>query len=63
MPAGSIAEGVRGADLIVEAVFERLDVKHDVYRAIEAAAAPGAIMASNTSSIPIASLAEGAGFT
>ena len=48
-----------GADLIVEAVVERPDVKAAVYAAIEAAAADGAVIATNTSSIPIAELAAG----
>ncbi len=47
------------ADFVVEAVFERLDVKHDVYRKAEAVLAAGVTIASNTSSIPIARLAAG----
>ncbi len=38
--AGSVAEAVAGAELIVEAVPERLDIKQAVYAEIEAAAAP-----------------------
>ena len=57
--AASVGEGVDGADLIVEAVVERPDVKAAVYAAIEAAAADGAVIATNTSSIPIAELAAG----
>jgi 3-hydroxyacyl-CoA dehydrogenase/enoyl-CoA hydratase/3-hydroxybutyryl-CoA epimerase len=45
------------ADMAIEAVFERPDVKHDVLRRLEAALRPGATIASNTSTIPIASLA------
>ena len=45
------------ADMAIEAVFERPDVKHDVLRLLEAALRPGATIASNTSTIPIASLA------
>ncbi len=44
--------------LVVEAVFEDLKVKHAVIRETEAAAPAGLIFASNTSAIPIASLAE-----
>ena len=57
--AASIADAVDGADLIVEAVVERPDVKAAVYAAIEAAAADDAVIATNTSSIPIAELAAG----
>jgi 3-hydroxybutyryl-CoA dehydrogenase len=57
--AASIAEAVDGADLVVEAVVERAEVKLAVYAEIEAAAAVGAVVATNTSSIPIAELADG----
>ena len=57
--AASIGEAVDGADLVVEAVAERPDVKAAVYAEIEAAAADGAVIATNTSSIPIAELAAG----
>jgi carnitine 3-dehydrogenase len=49
--AASIAEAVDGADLIVEAVPERLDVKRRVYAEAEAAARPDALIASSTSGI------------
>lgn len=55
--AASLEDAVRGADLVVEAVVERADVKVGVYEAIEAAAAPDAVVATNTSSIPIGQLA------
>lgn len=45
------------ADMAIEAVFERSDVKQDVLRKLDAAMRPGATIASNTSTIPIASLA------
>ncbi len=46
------------ADLIVEAVTEDVEVKRDVFRALDAVAADDALLASNTSSIPIAVLAR-----
>jgi 3-hydroxybutyryl-CoA dehydrogenase len=46
------------ADLLVEAVVEDAGVKQDVFRRADAALGPEAVLASNTSSIPIASLAE-----
>jgi 3-hydroxybutyryl-CoA dehydrogenase len=46
------------ADLMVEAVVEDPDVKRDIFRRADAALPAEAILASNTSSIPIASLAD-----
>ena len=48
------------ADWIVEAVVERLDVKRDLYARLDAVRKPGAIVSSNTSTIPLARLVEGA---
>jgi 3-hydroxybutyryl-CoA dehydrogenase len=45
------------ADLMVEAVVEDADVKHDVFRRADATLPGDAVLASNTSSIPISSLA------
>jgi 3-hydroxyacyl-CoA dehydrogenase / enoyl-CoA hydratase / 3-hydroxybutyryl-CoA epimerase len=52
--------GFRNAELVVEAVFEDLELKHNVIREVEAAAAETTIVGSNTSTIPIARLAEAA---
>lgn len=46
------------ADWIAEAVVERLDVKQALYAKIEAARRPGALVSSNTSTIPLARLSE-----
>ena len=51
-----VAEPVE-ADLMIEAVVEDVAVKEDVFRRADAALPPAAILASNTSSIPIGSLA------
>ena len=48
------------ADWIVEAVVERLDVKRDLYARLDAVRKPGAIVSSNTSTIPLARLVDGA---
>ena len=48
-----LVEAVRDADLVIEAVSEDLAVKHDLLRAVEAAVADDAVLASNTSVIPI----------
>ena len=47
------------ADVLLEAVVERLDVKHELFRQLAAQNAPTAILASNTSSIPITRIAAG----
>ena len=57
--AASIGEAVAGADLVVEAVVERADVKLAVYAEIESAAPDVGVIATNTSSIPIGRLAAG----
>jgi 3-hydroxyacyl-CoA dehydrogenase/enoyl-CoA hydratase/3-hydroxybutyryl-CoA epimerase len=49
-------EGVRNADLVIEAVSEKLDLKQKVYAGLEPNMKPGAILATNTSSIPLQDL-------
>ncbi|MCA1455096.1 enoyl-CoA hydratase/isomerase family protein [Bradyrhizobium sp. BRP22] len=49
-------EGVRNADLIIEAVPEKLELKQKVYAGIEPKMKRGAILATNTSSIPLQDL-------
>jgi 3-hydroxyacyl-CoA dehydrogenase/enoyl-CoA hydratase/3-hydroxybutyryl-CoA epimerase len=49
-------EGVRNADLVIEAVPEKLELKQKVYAGIEPRMKPGAILATNTSSIPLQDL-------
>jgi 3-hydroxyacyl-CoA dehydrogenase/enoyl-CoA hydratase/3-hydroxybutyryl-CoA epimerase len=48
-----------GADLVIEAVFEDPQVKAQVFAEIESQLAPDALLASNTSTLPITGLAEG----
>ncbi|MEM9029103.1 MAG: 3-hydroxyacyl-CoA dehydrogenase [Pseudomonadota bacterium] len=55
---GDGLDGLAKADTVVEAVFEDLDVKQHLFREIEAAVSRSCIIASNTSSIPIASIAR-----
>ena len=55
----SAAEAARGAALIIEAVIENPEAKRAVLAEIEAAAAPDAVLATNTSALRIASLAGG----
>lgn len=49
-------EGVRNADLIIEAVSEKLELKQKVYGGLEPKMKQGAILATNTSSIPLQDL-------
>jgi 3-hydroxybutyryl-CoA dehydrogenase len=55
-PVGSIEE-LADCDLIVEAVTEKVDLKLELFRKLDAAAKAGAILASNTSSISITKIA------
>ena len=52
-------ELLRGCDVIIEAIAERMDWKHDLYRKVAPFVSDNAIFASNTSGLPIAKLAEG----
>lgn len=50
-------DAVGDADIVVEAVFEKLDVKHEIFRALDKIAREDAVLASNTSAIPITKIA------
>lgn len=47
------------ADLIIEAIIERLDIKQELFRNLEKINAPHCILATNTSSIPVTQIAAG----
>ncbi len=49
---------VRSADLVIEAVFEDLNLKQQVLSEVESVLRPGAIFATNTSTIPIGQIAQ-----
>jgi 3-hydroxyacyl-CoA dehydrogenase len=61
MPAnyGDDLEKLRGCDLVIEAIAERMDWKHDLYRKVSPYLAPHAIFASNTSGLSIGGLSQG----
>jgi 3-hydroxyacyl-CoA dehydrogenase len=50
-------EEAKDADIIIEAVFERMDVKQDVFKKLDAIAKPGAILATNTSTLDVDQIA------
>ena len=50
-------EEIKNADIIIEAVFERMDVKQDMFRKLDALAKPGAILATNTSTLDVNQIA------
>jgi 3-hydroxyacyl-CoA dehydrogenase/enoyl-CoA hydratase/carnithine racemase len=54
------ADDLEGADLVIEAVFEDLELKRRVLAETEDRIAPDAVFASNTSALPIASIAVAA---
>jgi|SRR5690606_3112824 len=59
---GDLAEAVGSALLVIECAPEDLDVKKELYRRLGALVRPDAIVASNTSTFPLRTLAEGQSF-
>ena len=60
--AGNIEDDlakVAECDWVIEAVIERLDIKHDLYAKLESVRRPGSAISSNTSTIPLGQLVEG----
>lgn len=58
-PASSLDDAVSGARWVQESGPEKLDLKQELFAALDAAAAPGAILASSTSALDIGQIAEG----
>jgi 3-hydroxyacyl-CoA dehydrogenase/enoyl-CoA hydratase/3-hydroxybutyryl-CoA epimerase len=52
-------EGIERADVIIEAIVEKLEVKQSLFKGIEGRLKPGAVLATNTSSIMIEDIAAG----
>ncbi len=52
-------EGFENVDVVVEAALEQLDAKKAVFRELEARTRPDAVLATNTSSLPVERLQEG----
>jgi len=53
-----LGEAVRSADVVIEAVFEDMNAKKDVFKRADASAPPQTILASNTSSLSITEMAS-----
>lgn len=51
-------EGVAAADLVIEAIVEQREAKQDLYRRLESQMRPDAVLATNTSSLPLEQLAD-----
>jgi 3-hydroxybutyryl-CoA dehydrogenase len=56
--ATDLAETVRGCDYVIEAVLEKIEIKHELLRQLDALAPAHAIIASNTSSLPLEAMAS-----
>ena len=54
-------DGAADADLVIEAVFEKIEVKHEVLKKLESVVGDKTILASNTSAIPITQIAVATG--
>jgi 3-hydroxybutyryl-CoA dehydrogenase len=54
-------EAAADADVVVEAVFEQLEVKQEVFRALDGICKAGAVLATNTSAIPVTQIAAATG--
>jgi 3-hydroxybutyryl-CoA dehydrogenase len=60
-PHTDLAAAAAGADIVVEAVFESIEVKQAVFRELDAACGPDTVLATNTSAIPVTRIAAATG--
>ncbi|WP_144120383.1 3-hydroxyacyl-CoA dehydrogenase family protein [Catellatospora sichuanensis] len=54
-------EAAAEADIVIEAVFEKLEIKQEVFRALDRICKPDAVLGTNTSAIPITQIAAATG--
>jgi len=54
----ALEEAAADAELVIEAVFENLGIKHEVFKKLDACTRPDTILASNTSALPITEIAS-----
>ncbi|WP_312161052.1 3-hydroxyacyl-CoA dehydrogenase NAD-binding domain-containing protein [Phenylobacterium sp.] len=54
----SMEDSFKDVDLVIEAVFERMDIKKDIFTKLDAICKPGAILATNTSGLDIDEIAS-----
>ena len=57
----TVHQALADADLVVEAVYENMDLKRDIFRSLDAVCRPGAILATNTSTLDVDRIAEATG--
>jgi 3-hydroxyacyl-CoA dehydrogenase len=55
--ADDLGDALNGVDIVLEAVPEKLEIKHEIFRQFEQYVSPAAILASNTSGISITNIA------
>jgi 3-hydroxyacyl-CoA dehydrogenase len=58
LTAANTIDAATGADVVIEAVFEDIGVKRDVFGKLDAIARPGALLATNTSYLDVAEIAS-----
>jgi 3-hydroxybutyryl-CoA dehydrogenase len=56
--SSEMSEAVEGSDIVIEAVPERMDLKREVFSQLERFAPQGAVLATNTSGLPISQIAS-----
>ena len=56
-PAARLEDAVQDADLVVEAIPEKLEMKRDLFARVDAVAPASAVLATNTSSLPVGAIA------
>ena len=61
MAAGEMSVAVEGSDIVIEAIPERMDLKRTIFNQLESIAPANAVLATNTSGLPISQIASHTG--